>query len=89
MRQLPLHAIDVYKTDHRSQYPDGTGMVFSNWTPRASRLDGVDHVVFFGLQYYVKEYLQRNWNDGFFRRPKDVVIGEYKTPRRYRRGHLP
>ena len=52
----PLHSIDFYKADHRSQYPGGTEVVFSNWTPRGSRRADIDHVVHFGLQYYIKEY---------------------------------
>ena len=43
----PLTAIDFYKADHRSQYPNGTTEVYSNLTPRSSRLanvfDDFDH----------------------------------------------
>lgn len=74
----PLTLIDFYKADHRSQYPEGTETVFSNWTPRKSRLPEIQHVVFFGLQYYVKEYLQRRWNEGFFQQPKAEVVGRYQ-----------
>lgn len=74
----PLTYIDFYKADHRSQYPAGTETVFSNWTPRKSRLPDVDHVVFFGLQYYVEEYLTRRWNAAFFSRPKDEVVARYR-----------
>ena len=42
---------DGYKLDHRRQYPAGTQKVYSNFTPRASRIKGVDKVGFFGLQY--------------------------------------
>jgi len=51
--------------------------VFSNWTPRKSRIDDIDAVVFFGLQYFVKEYLIRRWNEDFFDRPKDEVVERY------------
>lgn len=73
----PLTLIDFYKADHRSQYPEGTSTVFSNWTPRKSRIEGVDSVVFFGLQYYVKQYLITRWNTEFFDRPKDQVVARY------------
>ena len=73
----PLTQIDFYKADHRSQYPEGTTTVFSNWTPRKSRIADIDSVVFFGLQYFVKEYLIRRWNDEFFNRPKDEVVIRY------------
>ncbi len=49
----PLFAIDAYKLDHRRQYPEGTTRVYSNWTPRASRLPYVDRVVNFGLQAFL------------------------------------
>ena len=28
----PLTCIDFYKADHRSQYPDGTNLVYSNFS---------------------------------------------------------
>lgn len=74
----PLTNIDFYKADHRSQYPAGTETVFSNWTPRKSRIDGIDEVVFFGLQYYVLEYLVARWNREFFERPKAEVLDRYR-----------
>ena len=55
-----LHLTDGYKVDHKSQYPTGTELVYSNWTPRKSRIKGVDKVVFFGLQYFIKKYLQED-----------------------------
>ena len=73
----PLTQIDFYKADHRSQYPAGTTTVFSNWTPRGSRIDGIDKVVFFGLQYFVKEYLIDRWQRDFFDRPKTEVLERY------------
>ncbi len=73
----PLTLIDFYKADHRSQYPKGTTTVFSNWTPRKSRIDDIDSVVFFGLQYFVKEYLIKQWNRDFFDRPKYEVVERY------------
>jgi len=74
----PLNAIDFYKADHRSQYPAGTEVVFSNFTPRRSRRDDMDSVVCFGLQYYLKEYLQTRWRRDFFERPKQEVVGAYR-----------
>ena len=74
----PLNCIDFYKADHRNQYPKGTTKVFSNWTPRYSRLDGVTKVVVFGLQYYIKEYLVKQWNEQFFSQPLDQVLERYK-----------
>ena len=73
----PLTLIDFYKADHRSQYPKGTELVFSNWTARGSRIETIDEGVFFGLQYYVQEYLVDRWNRDFFERPKDEVVDRY------------
>lgn len=73
-----LHLTDGYKVDHRNQYPKGTSLVYSNWTPRKSRIDGVDQVVFFGLQYFVKKYLIEDFNQHFFKQPKTEVIKKYK-----------
>lgn len=74
----PLMLIDFYKADHRRQYPEGTEVVYSNFTPRKSRLENNDKLVFFGLQYLVKEYLVDQWNEGFFKQPKEKVIADYK-----------
>lgn len=78
MRINPLMLIDFYKADHRRQYPDGTELVYSNFTPRKSRLEGNENLVFFGLQYFIKEYLVKQWNEGFFNVPKEKIVAEYK-----------
>ncbi len=79
MNMIPaLVLTDFYKTDHRRQFPDGTTLVYSNFTPRGSRIENVEHVVFFGLQYFVAEYLQRRFQDTFFALPKAVAIGAYQ-----------
>ncbi len=74
---FPPHQIDFYKSGHIYQYPEGTELVFSNFTPRASRMEGVDEVVFFGLQYFIKEYLLDQWQRNFFDKDKSVIF-EYK-----------
>ena len=74
----PIHLTDGYKVDHRSQYPEGTTLVYANLTPRKSRMSGVDHVVFFGLQYAIKKYLIDDFNQQFFSRPKTEVVARYK-----------
>lgn len=78
MKNNPALMIDYYKCDHRSQYPNRTEKVFSNLTARKSRVDGVNETVFFGLQYFVKEYLISRWNDDFFKQPKERVVNDYK-----------
>lgn len=74
----PLLLTDGYKVDHRRQYPTGTSLVYSNWTPRKSRVEGVDQVVFFGLQYFIKKYILEDFETYFFKQPKEKVIGEYQ-----------
>jgi nicotinamide phosphoribosyltransferase len=74
----PITQIDFYKADHRSQYPKGTNLVFSNLTPRGSRITDVNKMIFFGLQYFIKKYLIEDWNENFFNRPKTEVINKYK-----------
>lgn len=54
---ITITNIDGYKLDHRRQYPDKTEYIYSNWTPRSSRVNGHDKVVFFGLQYFIQKYL--------------------------------
>lgn len=73
-----LHLSDGYKVDHRNQYPTGTELVYSNWTPRTSRVEGIDEVVFFGLQYFIKKYIIEEFDTKFFARPKEEVVEEYK-----------
>ena len=52
----PETQIDGYKVDHRRQYPAGTQIIMSNLTPRGTRRENVSEVLFFGLQYFLKEY---------------------------------
>lgn len=81
MNLNPLNYIDAYKYGHREQYPPNTRRVFSNYTPRASRLPGVSSMVFFSLQYFVQEYLIRQFHVNFFQKRRDIVLKEYKRRR--------
>lgn len=80
----PLTAIDFYKADHRSQYPLGTTEVYSNFTPRSKHAPKVlaesfdNRVVFFGLQYFIKQFLQESWQINFFNKSKADVVAQYK-----------
>jgi nicotinamide phosphoribosyltransferase len=73
----PLLLTDGYKVDHRRQYPEDTTLVYSNWTPRKSRIDGVEEVVFFGLQYFLKKYILQDFEAHFFAQPKEKVLAQY------------
>lgn len=79
MRQfLPALFKDFYKVGHPFQYPDGTTLVFSNFTPRSSRIIGSNEVAIFGPQYFVQEYLLDQFDTGFFDRKRDEVVKAYK-----------
>src|SRR6267142_1054333 len=69
---------DGYKLDHRRQYPPGTEYVYSNFTPRTSRVPGQTHVVSFGLQYFLQAYLQEIANETFFYRQRAAVLRNYR-----------
>jgi len=73
----PLLYTDGYKVDHRRQYPNQTSLVYSNWTPRKSRIEGVHEVVLFGLQYFIKKYLIEDFKLNFFSQPKATICKRY------------
>ncbi|MBM3618062.1 MAG: nicotinate phosphoribosyltransferase [Alphaproteobacteria bacterium] len=85
MRINPLTAIDFYKADHRRQYPVGTTEVYANYTPRTHRKGGAlpgtgggSEVLFFGLQFFIKDFLLETWNREFFAQDKAKVVAAYK-----------
>jgi len=73
----PLLLTDGYKTGHIRQYPAGTTRVYSNFTNRGSRMDGVDRVVHFGLQAYLQAYLVEAFQP-FFDADEDEVATLYQ-----------
>lgn len=77
--ELPVTLLcDFYKISHREQYPEGTEMIYSTWTPRSNKyFPHTNSVVVFGLQAFIKEYLIDFFNENFFRRPKKEIISEY------------
>ena len=80
----PLTQTDFYKTGHIFQYPQGTEMVYSNFTPRSAKHSPIDpdtfsnKVVFYGLQGFIKSFLIDTWNAEFFNQPKDKIVARYK-----------
>ena len=73
---LALLLSDGYKQVHAEQFPKNTDMLVSYLTPRKSRL-AEGHMVFFGLQAFVKKYLIEYFNDNFFALPLEQVVEEY------------
>lgn len=74
----PMLETDFYKTIHHLAYVPGLEYLTSYWTPRMSRIEGIDKVVMFGLQALIKEHLIDAFNEYFFSRPWDELESEYK-----------
>lgn len=62
----PLLLVDFYKPHHERMYPEGMSLLYSNFTPRKSRIKGVNEVVFFGLQHFILKYLIKEFDKNFF-----------------------
>lgn len=80
---FPPHACDFYKTGHIYQYEPGTSHVYSNFTARSAThasmpKDWDGKVVFFGFQAFVKSFLIYQWNEEFFKKPKNQVVRRYQ-----------
>jgi nicotinamide phosphoribosyltransferase len=75
----PLLLTDGYKTGHHQQYPKGTTLVYSNFTPRSNKYapKGCNQVVVFGTQMVMQQIHDAFQND-FFSKPKEEVCGEMK-----------
>lgn len=79
----PILACDSYKLAHRRMYPEGTEVVYSNFTPRSNKYFNApehwkgDSVVVFGLTGLIKEMVDA-FQEGFFDRPIEEVVTEYK-----------
>lgn len=74
----PIILTDYYKTEHFRMYPEGTTKIYSNLTPRKSRINGVDSIVVFGIQHFIKEYLIKKFNEEFFKKDWRDIEEEYK-----------
>jgi nicotinamide phosphoribosyltransferase len=73
----PLFDTDCYKLIHRNFYPQGTEYAYSNFTNRDSRLTGFNHVVAFGLQAFIKNFVEDAFED-FFAAKEDEVARLYE-----------
>lgn len=70
--------IDFYKAVHAEMLPKGITKSVSYYTPRMSRVKHWNHVVMFGLQGFIIEYLVHYFRDNFFDVPFETVIEDYK-----------
>ena len=73
----PMLLIDFYKAVHAEMLPKDITKSVSYFTPRMSRVERWDKVVMFGLQGFIKTYLIDYFNQEFFSKPFEEVIGEY------------
>lgn len=73
----PLLMSDAYKVDHRRQYPEGTTLVYSNYTNRGSRIEGIEKVVHFGLQAFIQQFCTEFFAP-FFAADEDEVAELYE-----------
>jgi len=79
MKILASLCKDMYKEFHQKAYHPDVSEVYINFTNRSGRYSntGLDGVVFVGLQYFIKSYLQDAWGE-FFNTKKEQVIAEHK-----------
>ena len=100
----PLFETDAYKLIHKDLYPEGTEYAYSNFTNRGSRIEGINHVVAFGLQAFIQNYVIDDF-ERFFAADEDevadayekrinAILGENKIGsdhirKLHRKGHLP
>ena len=73
----PLLLLDFYKVTHHDQYNKDVQYLVSYFTPRMSRIKGQNSLVMFGLQAFIKTYLQDYFQREFFDKDLDDVLNEY------------
>ena len=74
----PIILTDYYKVEHFRMYPPNTVKIYSNLTPRKSRMKGVNSIVVFGIQHFIKKYLIEDFQKNFFDKKWEEVEAEYK-----------
>ena len=77
-RTNPMLLIDFYKATHDMQLPQNITKSMSYFTPRMSRVKMWGEVVMFGLQGFMKTYLMDYFQEEFFQRTLEEVMGEYE-----------
>lgn len=75
----PIFYIDFYKVGHVIQYPSDTEQVWSNWTARATRLEGVTSTVVLGFNYFAKRILIREFDLHFFSEKWNHIEAQYRA----------
>ena len=81
MINAPTMQKDCYKEYHYKAYHPDVSEVYSNFVSRANKHCNIKdnkEVMFVGLQYFIKDYLLKEWNDYFFNVPKDEAVSAHK-----------
>lgn len=78
MKVLPILNSDSYKQFHHMMYPKGMTKLYSNMTPRSYKRLKNEYSVWFGMQYYIKEYLLDQWTELFFNQNFNDIKKEYQ-----------
>lgn len=75
-----LMLTDGYKTGHHLQYPNGTTLVYSNFTPRSNKYAprNIQNLVSFGQQMTMMR-IHEEFNLHFFQQDKDEICQKIKT----------
>ena len=74
----PMLLIDFYKATHDMQLPKHITKSMSYFTPRMSRVNMWEEVVMFGLQGFIKTYFVDYFQEEFFAKSYEEVVGEYE-----------
>lgn len=79
MELNPFLCSDGYKTAHHLMYPEGTSLVYSNFTPRSNKHapKGCNEVISFGQQMVMKQ-IYAMFEREFFSMQKDQVCQQIK-----------
>jgi nicotinic acid phosphoribosyltransferase len=81
MKKSPVAVLfetDAYKLNHHNFYPEGTEYAYSNFTNRGTRIEGINHVVAFGLQAFIQNYIVDGF-EAFFAADEDEVARLYEA----------
>ncbi|MGY8607377.1 nicotinate phosphoribosyltransferase [Gluconobacter cerinus] len=76
------HVTDFYKTGHAQMIPEGTSVIYTNYTARSSRLmralpDYDGKAVVLGLQRAVQDIVEL-WDRSFFSQPRERVLARFR-----------
>lgn len=77
----PFLCTDGYKIAHHKMYPEGTTLVYSNFTPRSNKYGpkGCNEVVSFGQQFVVR-YIKELFDEHFFLKGMRDVFEKSNSP---------